>query len=223
MSDDSFIREVDEELRQDQLKSLWDKYGRYAIGVAVLIVLATAGYRGWEYYSDSRAASSGDRYLAALDKSDAGNADEAIAELEELAGAGSGQYPALARMRIGAELAGKGDKEGAIAQFDAIADDSGFDETLRNVARLRAGYLAVDVESFDQVKQRLEPLAAAGGQYRSLAREALGLSALKAGELQAAHDWFSQISNDAGATQNVRRRAAIILDYLAGKGVSAAS
>lgn len=223
MSDDSFIREVDEELRQDRLQSLWSSYGRYAIGVAVLIVLATAGYRGWEYYSHSRAAASGDQYQSALDLSQSGNRDEALAELEKLADDGSGQYPALARMRIGAELAGKGDKQGAIEHFEAIAADSSYDEALRNVARLRAGYLAVDTESYDEVKQRLEPLAGAGGQYRSLAREALGLSAIKAGELQAAHDWFNQIANDAGATQNVRQRAALMLDFLAGKGVSAAS
>ena len=35
MSDDSFIREVNEELRQDQAKALWDRYGPAFIGLAV--------------------------------------------------------------------------------------------------------------------------------------------------------------------------------------------
>jgi len=43
MSDDSFIREVDEELRHDRLKSIWDRFGNLLIGLAVLVlVLATS-------------------------------------------------------------------------------------------------------------------------------------------------------------------------------------
>ena len=221
MSDDSFIREVDEELRQDRLKSVWDRYGNIAIAAAVLIVLATAGFRGWEYYTASRAANSGDTFLQALDLSEEGRADDAIAKLEELIAGGSGQYPALARLRIGAELAGKGDKQGAIDQFDAIAGDSAFDEDLRALARLRAGLLAVDIVDYDGVKSRLEPLAAAGGDYRSLAREALGIAAYKAGLPSEAAGWFQQIVDDAGSAGGVRERASVMLNLLAGKGVSA--
>jgi len=47
MSDLNFIREIDEEVRRDQMLKLWQRYGHYAIGLAVLIVLATAGWRGW--------------------------------------------------------------------------------------------------------------------------------------------------------------------------------
>lgn len=222
MSDDSFIREVDEELRHDRLKTAWGRYGKLAIAAAVLIVLATAGFRGWEYYSATRAAGSGDTFLQALDLSEEGRADAAIAKLEELTAAGSGQYPALARLRIGAELAGKGDKQGAIEQFDAIVEDNGFDEDLRALARLRAGLLAVDALDYDAVKTRLEPLAAAGGDYRSLAREALGLSAWKAGLMQDAANWFQQIVDDAGSAGGVRERASVMLNLLAGKGVTAA-
>ena len=53
MSDTEFIRDVDEELRRDQMKSLWDRYGLYVIGAAVLIVALTAGYRGWDAWQRS--------------------------------------------------------------------------------------------------------------------------------------------------------------------------
>ena len=63
MSDDSFIREVNEELRQDQFKSLWRRFGPIAIGAAVLLVLATAGYVGYERWTSSRANASGDAFF----------------------------------------------------------------------------------------------------------------------------------------------------------------
>ena len=66
MSDDSFFREVNEEMRQDQARALWDRYGPYALALAVLVVLATAGFVAWEYWSTSRANRSGDAFSQAL-------------------------------------------------------------------------------------------------------------------------------------------------------------
>ncbi len=223
MSDDSFIREVDEEIRQDQLKSIWSRYGKFVIGAAVLIVAATAGFRGWEYYSQRQAANSGDMYLKAVELADDGRNDEAIAELELLGNSGSGQYPALAKLRIAGELAAKGDKVTAIEQFDAISNDSSYDASFRDIAKLRAGLLAVDEEDYDSVKTRLEPLAAAGQTFRSVAREALGLAALKAGQPEEAANWYRQITEDGGSDASVRSRAQVVLQYLAGSGVTGAS
>jgi hypothetical protein len=221
MSDDSFIREVDEEIRHDQLRSLWNRFGNYLIGAAVLVVLATAGYRGWEYYTNTQSASSGDSYLAATRLADQEEYGAAIAALRELVQNGYGEYPALARLRIAAILAQEGQDTEAISEYDAIAADTGIDDVFRDVARLRAGLLGVDVENYDNVRQRLEPLAEPGGTYRSLAREALGLAAMKAGASDEAASWFGQIVDDAEAARDIRTRARLMLDVLAGRGVSA--
>ena len=64
MSD--IFREVDEDIRNERFKRLWDRFGPYVIGVAVLIVVVTAGYRGWQYWQNSQAAATGDRFVAAI-------------------------------------------------------------------------------------------------------------------------------------------------------------
>src|SRR5690554_4621751 len=115
MSDDSFIREVEEELRSDRLKGFWDRFGTIIIGIAVLIVVATAGYRGYEYYSQTQASASGDRFLAALNLANEGKPDEALSVLQALEADGYGAYPVLARMRAATVLQEKGDTEGAVA------------------------------------------------------------------------------------------------------------
>lgn len=222
MSDDSFIREVDEQLREDNAKVLWDKYGKILIGVAIAIVAATGAYRFWINYNDTQAAKSGDAYIEALALSDDGKYEESIAALQKLGKEGAGQYPALARIRIAGELVGKGDKEAALKEFDAIAADSAFDEDFRLVAKLRAGILAVDSQDYASVSARLKPLAGAGLPFRHTAREALGISAMKENKLQEAFDWFTKIVSDLQATQGVRNRATIMLDVLAGKGISSA-
>ncbi|MCG6857028.1 MAG: tetratricopeptide repeat protein [Salaquimonas sp.] len=219
MSDDSFIREVDEELRQDRMKGLWDRYGWLLIAAAVLVVVATAAWRGWQYYSERRAAAAGDAFINAVELAGKGQHDEAVAALEKLEKNGHGAYPTLARLRLAGELEGAGKKAEALAAYDAVADDDSVDEAFRSLARLRAGLIAVDIEPYDKVKARLEPLAAAGGYYRHLAREGLGLAAWKAGANEDALKWFQEIADDADSSPGVRSRAALMLNLLAGKGV----
>jgi hypothetical protein len=219
MAEDTFIREVDEQMRQDRARELWSKYGKIIIALAVAIVLATAGTVAWRSYNDSVAAGFGDSFADAIALSNDGKHDEAIAKLQEIAGAGSGQYPALAELRIAGELAGSGDKKGAMARFDTIAADSDFNQVFRDLAKLRAGLLAVDLEDYSSVEARLTTLAAAGGAYRHSAREALGIAALKAGNDQKALEWFKSIVDDVNSVAGVRQRAQTMLNLLAGKGV----
>lgn len=222
MSDESFIREVEEELRSDRLKNFWDNYKYLVIGGAVAIVVITAGYRYFQYHMETVAAASGDRFLEAIDLSNDGKHEDAISALESLSADGAGQYPALAKIRLAAEYAKNGDPQEAIEAFDAIANDGGFDETLRKVARLRAGLLLVDHGSFDDVSNRLLSMADTGKSFRHSAREALGLAAWKAGKLEEALVWFKAIDEDVQAPQGVRDRARIMLALLAGKGVTSA-
>src|SRR4051794_9417710 len=104
MSDDSFIREVNEELRQDQARALWDRYGPAFLGLAVLVVVATAGFVGWQYWTESKANKSGDDFSTALQLANSGKSDDALAAFDALEKDGYGAYPLLARMRAATVL-----------------------------------------------------------------------------------------------------------------------
>lgn len=219
MTDDSFFREVNEELRSDRAKELWRRYGGLLIGAAVLIVLATAGWRGYEYWSATQASKSGDQFLAALTLAQQGKNDEALKALDQLEKTGYGEYAVLARMRAATVLADKGDAKAAVKAFDAVAADTQVPSAIRDVAELRAAYLLVDIGSYDDVAKRAEPLSADGNPFRHSAREALGLAAWKKGDTSDAAKLFSQIVNDGGAPNNLRQRAEIMLGLLRAAGV----
>ncbi len=220
MAEDTFIREVDEQLRHDRAHEFWAKYRIFIIGAAVLVVLATAAIAAWEYYSSSQSAAMGDKYVDAIALSNAGQHEEAMKALETISAEGPAGYASLAKLRIAGESAAKGDKDAALKAFDAIAADSSAPEIFRNVATLRSGLLAVDLESYDAVEKRLSTLAAAGASFRHSAREALGISAMKAGNDQKAFEWFQAVSDDADASGGVRSRAQLMLKILAGKGIT---
>ena len=109
---ETFIREVDEELRRDQLKSLWKRFAPLIIGVCVLIVAVTAGYRGWMWWEERQAAQAGDRFMAALTEIESGDRAKGEAELAAIAAESGAGYSALARLRLAGEKAGGGRQAG---------------------------------------------------------------------------------------------------------------
>ena len=215
---DSFIREVNEELRSDQFKNAWSRYGKIAIGVAVVIVVATAGHRGYEYWQSHNASQSGDRFLAALNLASEGKHDEALAAFQALEQDGTGDYPVLAQMRAAAVLAEKGDTAGAVTAFRAVSARSSAPDAMRDVAKLRAAWLLIDTGTYEEVSAEAEVLTGGNHALRNSAREALGLSAYKAEDMARAKEWFQAIADDATAPRNVASRAQIMLDNIAASG-----
>lgn len=217
MSDTNFIREVDEELRQDRLKSLWDKFGPFVLLTAVLIVVGTTGYRGWEYWRTAEAEKNGDKFLAALELSENGDHLAAEAALLALASDSSGGYPILSRFRAASEKAAAGEKEAAVADFDAVAATSSATPLLRDMASLRAAMLALDgVEDRAAVEVRLVPLAEPGAIYSSSARELQGLLAYRYEDFTQAETIFQSLVDDATTPQGIRIRSLRMLSLIAG-------
>ncbi|NJR14113.1 MAG: hypothetical protein HC779_08130, partial [Phyllobacteriaceae bacterium] len=103
------------------------------------------------------------------------------------------------------------DPKAAVAAFDAVAADGSVPAPLRDVARLRAAYLLIDNGTYAEVAARAETLSSDGNAMRHSAREALGLAAWKAGEMDNARVLFQQIADDANASEGIAQRAQIML------------
>lgn len=218
MSNDSFIREVEEELRSDRLKGAWDRFGPLILGAAVLIVLGTAGVRGYEWYVSRQASASGDRFLAALNLANDGKSEEALSALNALEADGYGAYPVLARLRAATVLQNDGKLDEAVAAFDAVAADTSVPAALRDMARLRAGYAMVDTADYAAVASKVEALTGDENMLRHAAREVLGLAAWKAEKYDDAKRLFDQIAADTNSPAGIRERAQVMLDLITASG-----
>lgn len=215
MSD--IFREVDEDIRHERFKRLWDRFGPWVIGVAVLIVLITAGYRGWQYWETSQAAATGDRFVAAISLADDGKHEEAIAALGEIEADGSGAYPVLATFRIATEKAASGDVTGAVAAYDAINNRPNVPALVGDLARLRAAILLTDSASVAELTSRIGDLADTGNPWRHNAREILGFAAFRAEDLTAARTYFTEIVDDQESGQGAQSRAQVMLSLIASR------
>ncbi len=215
MSD--IFREVDEDLRREQYKAIWNKYGNLIIAVAILIVVAAGGYRGWEYWQNRQAEQSGDKFIVALTQADEGKKAEATATLDELARGGTGAYPYFARMREAAMKIADGDTKGAAAAFDAVASDGSAPSLIRDVARLRAALALSDTATLADLEARLGEMAKPGAPFRHTAREILALAAWRTGDFAKATANINDLNADAETPQATRQRAALLQQLIRAK------
>jgi hypothetical protein len=207
------FREIDEELRQERFEKLWKAYGKYVIAGAVAVVLAVAGWRGWQEYRVKQRENESAQFAAAAALIDQGRDKEAAALFSALATKASESYAALARFHEAALKAKAGDAAAAVAIYNALADDGGVARSLRDAAAVLGVMHAMDAKDADTaaLMARLEPLIAGNGPWRSSASELAGLLALKVGDAAKARERFKAIADDPDAPSAARARAAEIL------------
>jgi hypothetical protein len=213
------FHEVDEEVRREQLKKLWGRYGNYVVAALILVVVAVAAWRGYAWWEAKKAAEAGAAFEAASTLAEAGKRNEAEEAFGKIAADGTSGYRHLARMREAAELA-QTDAKAAIAAYDQIAADGAVGPVLQDLAALRAGALLIDADALQEAQQRLEPLAANDRTFRHTAREFLVLAAWRAGDTAAAKRWFDMVMTDAQTPAGTRSRVEMLMALGAGASKS---
>jgi hypothetical protein len=198
--------EVDEDVRRDQLKKLWDRYSIYIVAVALLIIAGVGGFRGYQYLEAKKAAEAGAAFDRAVELSDQNKHAEAEAAFADLAAKAPSGYRMLARLRTAAEVANR-DPQAAAKMYDDIAADRSVAATEQDLARLRAAGLLLETASYPSMLQRLEVATAPAATFRHTARELLALSAWRANDTAAARQWLDMIANDGETPPSLRSRA----------------
>jgi hypothetical protein len=213
------FHEVDEEVRREQFKKLWDRYQGYAIAAAVLVVLGVASWRAYDWWETKKAAEAGAAFEAAIALGDQGKHAEAEAAFSKIAQDSATNYRTLALVRAAAELA-QTDPKAAVAAYDKVAANTSVGADLRDLAGLRSGSLLIDSGAFAEASQRLEPLAGSDHTFRHTARELLALSAWRANDTAAAKRWIETINTDAATPPDERNRMEMLSALMASEGKS---
>lgn len=211
--------EVQEELRAERAKRLLNRYGGLLAGAALLAVVAVAGVQGWRWWQDRAALAASEGYLAAARAASEPGTDAAAAagRFAAVAAEAPPGYRVLARLRAAALRADAGDRDAALAEWDAVARDGAADTPFRDLASLLWGMHALEKDdTAAAVEARMAPLAEGNGPFRASAAEIRALAALKRGENDAARRGFRALANDGAAPQGVRDRAGRVLSGIGG-------
>lgn len=208
---DILLREVDEELRRDQMAKLWEKYAVHAGVAAALVVVAVAGFKFWEARRIAAEQSTGARFEDAQRAVSDGKSADALKNFADIAGTAPGGYAALASLQVAALDAKEGRSEKALAAYEALGKNSSVDPLIRDFARLQAAAMRLSAADFTEIQNRLNDVAAAENPWHANARELIALAALRAGKTTDARSMFEQLLSDRRTPTSVSERARIAM------------
>ncbi len=211
---EAFVREVDEELREDRLKAVWRRYGTLIVAAAVALVLGTAASVGWRAWQENQRLADARAFDAAVEGT--GEAAATAAALAAMAGEAGTGYRATARLTAAQLYAAEGEIEQARDVLAALAADGGAPDLYRDLARLLTVAVGLDERSPDAAIADLQPLAAAGESWRHSARELTAAAQLRAGDTQAALATLDLILDDPETPPALRSRARELILALGG-------
>lgn len=204
---EAFYREVDEELRRDQLSKGWQRYGKLIIGGVILLLAAIGGVIYWQHRQEVAAEQRGEVLTDALRQIQAGQAKQQLPKLDILASEGSPGYRATALLTKANVALQSGDEKTALAALETVSQDQSIAEPFRDLAMVRRTALEFDRLPPDQVISRLKPLAVAGNPWFGTAGELVGLAYLKQGQTKQAAPLFAGLAKDESVPQSIRTRA----------------
>ncbi len=213
------FHEVDEEVRRERLRKLWDRYSIYVIALAVLIVAGMGAWRGYEYWVVKKAAAAGAEFEAAIALSEQGKQAEAEAAFAKVAAEAPAGYRVLARMRAAGALA-QSKPADAVKAYDELSADASLGAIWQDLAAVRAGLLLVDTAPLADMRRRLDPVVEPTRSFRHTARELLALSAWRNHDFTAARKYLDMIAGDAESPIGVRARADVLSALITADGKS---
>lgn len=201
------FREIDEELRRDNLLKLWRRYARYIIGAVVLALLIAGGIAAWNNHRLAQRQAQSVRYQAAMSLLRQGKDAEAAKIFASVADQGGG-YGRLAAFEAADLTAKAGQPKAAAADYDKLAAASDIDPELRDAATLLAVMNSFADSDPKAVEDRLKPLTENGNPWRFTALELTAAARLKSGDKPGALAIYKQLADDLAAPEGVRARAA---------------
>jgi hypothetical protein len=211
---ETFVREVDENLRRDQMRDMAKAYGKWIVAAVVLFLVAIGGYLYWQNRQQEQASAESESLAAALDKAESGDSKGAVAALAPVSESASDVNSASAMLARAAIALRQNDRKTAIGIYRELAADDGLPQVYRDVATLRGTMTEYDSLKPDEVIARLSPLAEPGKPFFGSAGELVAMALLAKGDRAGAGRLFAKLAADPQVPQTIRARAVQIAGSL---------
>ena len=210
----TFLREVDENLRRDQVRDTVRRYGGWLIGALLLFLVAVAGWLYWQERQRQAAERDSEQIAAIYKDIGAANLTTVPRRLDQVAATSGDVARATALFTRAAVAIEQNDRPTAVAKYRAIATDSGLPQPYRDLATVRGTALEFDALKPDQVVARLQPLTKSGEPWFGSAGEMTGMALIKQGKTAEAGRLFASIAADTKVPDSIRSRAVQIAGTL---------
>lgn len=213
-SSETFFKEVEENLRRDQLQSFFKTYAGWVIGAVILFLAAVGGWIYWEQQQRQQSAAQSEELHAVFGDIADQQMKTVPQRLDKLDDSPNDIVKASAILAEAAVALDKNDRAAALAKYRQVAGDKGLPRAYRDLGTIRATALEFDAIAPEQVIARLEPLAKAGNPWFGSAGEMTALAYLKQGKKAEAGRMFAAVAADTQVPPTIRSRAVQIAGTL---------
>jgi len=204
---ETFVREVDEELRKERINTVVARYGWLIVAAIILVLAAIGGFIWWQNQKQVKAGERGEQLIAAFDDIAARRKAAAIPKLDALAKSGADGHRAAALLTKADLAVEEKDLKGAAAIFKQVADDEGLAQPYRDLALVRMTAVELDTLPPQTVVDRLKGLAVAGNPWFGSAGEMVAISYIRLNKPQQAASLFAAMAKDKKLPDTLRSRA----------------
>lgn len=212
---DSLLREVDDELRREQMQKFWERYNGLILAAVAAVLIGVGGYKFWETRRTATAQAAGAEFSAAEDLAENKKSEDAQKAFTKIAETGPAGYAVLAKFQVAGAAAKAGKTADALAIYEDLAKNAAGDGLLKNYAQLQAASLRLADADYAEILSRLTPLAGDGAPFAGTAKELLGLAAIKAKKLDDARKYLEPLLIDPDASQTVQDRIKVLMGEIA--------
>ena len=206
-ANDALMREIDDAVRQDDLRNFWQRYGKLLVAA---LILGLGSLAGWIYYQDMQqenSSKSSEEMVGALDalkKKDLDGAEKKLVTLDDAEQPG---YRATALMTQASIAIDKKDNAKAVALYKKVAEDETLPKPYRDLALIRQTATEYQTLEPQVVVDRLKPLAVPGNAWFGSAGEMVAFAYRALGKDELAGPLFAKIGNDELVPASIRSRA----------------
>jgi len=210
------FREVDEAVREDQIKTFFKRYGVILGVIVVAVVLGIGGWQVWRSMQHGNRVEQSDAFAAAMLAARLGQTPAALEQLGQLADPAAGEVATLAAFAQARILLGEGQRESAVRIWDALAASPESGPIYGDVALLLSVMHQIGHGPAQELSDRLAPLVRPGEAFRPLALELQAILALEAGDTAGAKGLLEGLRDDPATSPDQRDRVTQLLAGIAG-------
>lgn len=212
---EAFIKEVNEDLKNESMKKLWDKYGLYIIILVAAALTAAVSFETIKAWHTKKIQKWSDSYAYALSLQNQGKYEDSIQTFDYIAGQDYGIFSDLAQMQKANILLEQNKTDEALKLMAEMAADNSFNSQLRDTVALKLASYKLENAPVDEIRQMIGSIAQdAENSWQPVANEMLALAYLRDGEIAQAREIYDRLLQSDKTSEIMKVRIKDILSAL---------
>lgn len=212
---DAFIREVDEDLKNESMKKLWDKYGLFVLLIVIVSLTVAVSYESIKSWYIKRAENRTEGYAVALSMQNQGLFDDSLEALDLIINQKMGTYAELAEMQKANILLEQNKEKEALALLEKIANDKSRSLQLRDTALIKLASYRQDGATFEEMSELLSSITKSkDNAWYAVAEDILATILLRDGNIEQAKEIYNALLENQDTPDDLKNRIKDILSVL---------